>query len=123
MTTILSFVVWAILAQNEMTTLVLTEADAGSAHDVTRGDRVELRLKENPSTGYRWSVDIEPSEAASIVGSRFVSGGPGVGGGGSVAFEIAANQAGAVELRAKLWRQWEGESSVTKRLSFALRVR
>ena len=123
MTTFLSFMVWAILAQNTMTNLILTDADAGSTHDVRQGQTVELHLRENPSTGYRWSVIIEPGAAASIVGSRFVSASAGVGAGGSIAFEIAASQTGAVELRAKLWREWEGESSVTNRYSFTLRVR
>ncbi len=123
MTGVLSFAVWAVLAQNTMTSLVLTEADAGSTHDVGRGETVELSLKENPSTGYRWTIDIEPSEAASVVESHFAPHGTGVGAAGSVAFEIVANRPGAVKLQAKLWRQWEGEGSVAARYSFALRVR
>lgn len=119
----LSYAVLVILAQNTMTSLVLTETDAGSTRSARRGETVELRLKENPSTGYRWSVGIEPAGAASIVGSRFVPAGPGAGAAGSAAFEIVADRPGAFELQAKLWRQWEGEGSVKKRYSVALRVR
>ena len=122
MKTHLSFAVWAILAQNTMAGLVLTEADTGSTHDVRRGETIELRLQENPSTGYRWSVDLEPADAGAIVGSQFVAGGAGVGAAGSIAFEIMPSRPGVAQLRAELWRQWEGEASVTKRYSFALRV-
>lgn len=123
MTIFLSLAVWAILAQNAMSNVILTEADAGSTHAVKRGETVELRLKENPSTGYRWSIDIEPSEAATIVASPSAGAAAGVGAPVSRGFKITATRPGVVNLQAKLWRQWEGEGSVTERFSFALQVR
>ncbi len=122
MTSLLSFAVWALLAQNAMASLVLAEADAGSTRDVKRGETVELRLRENPSTGYRWSIGIEPGDAAKIVASNSLPGTGGVGAAGSRAFEIVANRPGAVTVNAKLMRQWEGEGSVVERRSFALQV-
>ena len=106
-----------------MSDVVLTEADAGSTRQVKRGETVELRLKENPSTGYRWTIDVEPPGAATIAASSQEPGGSGLGANGVHVFEIAAKGSGAVTLSAKLWRSWEGEGAAVERKSFLLEVR
>jgi inhibitor of cysteine peptidase len=112
----------AIVMQVAMPNLVLTDVDATSTHDVGRGETIELRLPENPTTGYRWSLDVEPPGASAVTGSRFETGGPGIGAGGMRIFTIAINGLGAVKLQAKLWREWEGEGSTIQRHTFALQV-
>ena len=79
-----------------MATLVLKETDADTTHDVERGDHVELRLPENPSTGYRWSIDVEPPEAAAIIATHWSPVGAGVGAAGIRAFEISIDESGAM---------------------------
>ncbi len=39
--------------------VVLTAADSGSEIQINSGDRFELRLDSNPSTGYRWEIATE----------------------------------------------------------------
>ncbi len=118
----LPFFLAAVLLQVHMATSLLTEADANTIMVVQRGESVELRLPENPSTGYRWSIDIAPPDAAALAGSRWLPVGAGVGAAGSREFDIAMKETGKVILRAKLWREWQGEVSVIQRWEFTLQV-
>src|SRR5262245_48821490 len=51
---------------------ILTDADAGSTRQVNAGEIVELRLEENPSTGYQWKVNVEPHDGATIAASAWL---------------------------------------------------
>ena len=112
----------AIVWQVAMPSLVLTGADASATRDVNRGQTVQLRLAENPTTGYRWSLDIEPPAAATVANSRLEIGGPGIGAGGTRVFTLAINGSGPVKVEAKLWREWQGDGSTIQRQTFALQV-
>ena len=105
---------------------ILTDADAGSTRQVNTGEIVELRLEENPSTGYRWKVNVEPPDGATIAASAWLGlSGLGanqvIGGFGIHVFDITAQHPGRVTLRAK--RSHEGEGSEVERKSFVLEVR
>lgn len=105
-----------------MTITSLTEADADTIRIVHLGDSVELLLPENPSTGYLWSIDIAPPEAAAVAASHWSAAGAGVGAAGTREFVITIKEHGKMTLRAKLWREWQGEGSVTQRREFTLQV-
>lgn len=79
-----------------METVTLTEADAGRSIAVTPGQHVVVRLPENPTTGYRWSVPV----ALEVAADTYERGGGGVGAGGQrVLTLVAPAQATQVELR------------------------
>ena len=105
-----------------MATISLTQADADRIRTLHVGDSVELRLPENPSTGYRWSINIALADAATLTASRWNAGGPGVGVGGTREFVITVKEPGMVRLHAKLWREWQGEGSAIERREFTLQV-
>jgi predicted secreted protein len=116
------------LASAPMTAWALTEADAGKTTTVQVGEIVDLNLVENPSTGYVWSLEVEPADAAAIVSSdwsRADAGAPGlrVGAPGIRTFNLAVKKTGNMTLRAKLWRSWEGEKSVIQLQEFRLQTR
>jgi predicted secreted protein len=46
-----------------MSTRVLTYQDCGQTIELRPGETAEIQLKENPSTGYRWSVASPPDPA------------------------------------------------------------
>jgi inhibitor of cysteine peptidase len=106
-----------------MNPVVLTEADAGSVRVVQPDDDVLLSLPETPSTGYRWSVDASHPDVASVEPGRRGATSGGVGAPGTREFPIRGTKKGTVVLNAKLWREWEGENSAVKRLSFRLDFR
>lgn len=85
----------------------LAETDAATTTRLRRGDTVELRLPETPTTGYRWQV--RTSGGLATITDEHVPGGtaPGAGGLRRVAFDVT--EAGSHELRAELARPWERE--------------
>ncbi len=92
--------------------MVLSNQDSGRTVTVETGSSITLRLEENPTTGYRWSV--EASAGLDLLEDRNESGGaPGAGGMRVLTFRVA--RAGSFALRLKHWRDWEGEDSVINR--------
>lgn len=119
----LSCVAALALAQNARAATVLTEADAKAPIAVRVGETVDLRLSENPSTGYVWSLAFDPPDAAAVTGSQWTANGGAIGAPGLRDLSIVIRQAGKLAIRAKNGRSWEGEASVTQRLEFRLEAR
>ncbi len=100
--------------------MTLSEKDSGSSFDLAANSTLTLRLKENPTTGYRWSV--ESSGGLRLTGNEQDPGTtPGAGGVHVLRFSVPAD--GTHELRLRLWREWEGEKSVTDRFSATINVK
>lgn len=105
-----------------MTLVELDESDAGAAAEVAAGDRVEVRLAENPTTGYQWQWRLPP--AVRELADEHVPappGRPGQGGARRLLAEVADDApAGEHRLRAELRRPWEDDPRQT--LDFTLRI-
>ena len=72
------------------------------------GDVLEVRLPENPTTGYRW--DFVTSNELTVVGDEFsgeLDGGIGAGGQRVVRFQ--AMKPGTAKVEAANRRSWETE--------------
>jgi len=101
----------------------LTRADGGSSVQVRVGDVVAVRLAENPSTGFVWSTDSTSGDALRLVESEYLPAADGrVGGAGERSLSFRAVATGNVELRLKLWRQWEGDKSIVDRFAATVRI-
>ena len=98
---------------------VLSVADNGKTIDLRVGHSVLLRLPENPSTGYGWTLDADP-RLVEISEKRHVHSAETVGSGGESQWSIKAVAPGTTTLRIKHWREWEGEGSVTERYEVGL---
>ena len=104
-------------------TITLTEADAGVTRALKVDQEVLLNLEETPSTGYRWFLEAEPSAAVENLGIQWnTPDAGGVGAAGRRVFHLRVLTPGEIQLRLKLWRQWQGDASVTRRLEFTLHV-
>jgi inhibitor of cysteine peptidase len=102
---------------------LLTRADQGLPRDVAVGESVSLQLAENPSTGYRWSMAASPPDAVEIIETRWIAPAGGrVGAEGKREFRVRIKAPGEIRLNLKLWREWQGESSVIQRYEFILRA-
>jgi inhibitor of cysteine peptidase len=108
---------------HQMTTITLTRADAGRTVEVRVGDTIRIRLEENPTTGYRWSLEPAGDDALALEASDYVAPGGTVGGGGERVFTFEAKKAGGATVRLKLWREWEGDKSITETFTITFRVR
>jgi inhibitor of cysteine peptidase len=101
----------------------LTQADNGTTVHARPGDRIAIRLTENPTTGYRWSPDAIDDRVVSLVSTEYTPPpGGGVGGSGSVTLVFEARATGEGDIRLKRWRDWEGESSVRERYAIKVSV-
>jgi inhibitor of cysteine peptidase len=94
------------------------EGDDGRRLSARVGDTIEVRLRENPSTGYRWEVDRLDEKLLRLL-EKTTSGPttpmPGAGGGAIFRFAVVGTGSGALSL--KLWRPWEGDPSIVQRLA------
>ena len=100
---------------------VLTEAENGTTVDIAIGSRLTIRLRENPTTGYRWSLTGEAPGLALQSDDFRAPKGAGVGGGGMREFVFTADRAGEVSIEAILSRSWE--RGVTPEAIFRIRAR
>jgi inhibitor of cysteine peptidase len=85
------------------------------------GDTVQLRLPENASTGYRWSVDAIDDAHVRVEETGFV-GADGVGGGGDACWRLSATAPGDTAVTWKRWRPFEGDRSVVERFAITLHI-
>jgi inhibitor of cysteine peptidase len=96
--------------------LTVTRADNGRVVAANVGDTIAVRLDENPTTGYTWSI-------ASIDGARLEAGSPTrepgarVGAGGTTTWPIQARAAGRARLELVHARSWAGEASAAERFA------
>lgn len=100
--------------------MTLDEQYAGRSVEVERGQMLVVRLKENPTTGYRWTIESADGldlkedhiHAATVPGAAAVR-----------EFTFLATRPGNQELRLKNRREWEGDRSVIDRFAVQIRVK
>ena len=89
-------------------TRVITDADKGGEIRLKTGDRLELRLKSNPSTGYMWYVQAKSTPLLKLVHqSQTEATEPGVGRPVFQVFEFEATRTGDGALQLHYVRPWE----------------
>ena len=93
--------------------MILNEGDHDRTVEVSVDDVLTVRLQENPTTGYAWSVDAV--NGLEQVGDSFDAGSAAIGAAGVRVLRFRATRPGLCELRLKNWREWEGETSVANR--------
>jgi inhibitor of cysteine peptidase len=107
-----------------MATIALTRAEHGKSIKAQVGDLVTVSLDENPTTGFRWAMDKSDEDVVAVLSSEYVvSPGSKLGKGGQRVVTFQVRQAGVSPIHLKLWRAWEGDSSVTQRFGVTLRAR
>jgi inhibitor of cysteine peptidase len=105
-------------------TITLTHTEHGKSIEAQVGDRIAVSLDENPTTGFRWALDKSDDEVVALSSSEYaVAPGSRMGRGGQRVVTFEARKAGVSAIRLKLWRRWEGDSSVTQQFAITLRVR
>lgn len=83
------------------------ELTTDGAVSLAPGDRLVLRLAENPTTGYRWELP-EPPAALSVESDEFrPSPSEAPGSGGERVIVLRATAAGQQSVRLRLKRPWE----------------
>ena len=103
---------------------VLTRADNNRTAELRIGERLDVRLPENPTTGFSWAVDENDRRLLTLEGTAYAP--PDevgfIGARGQRTFSFTARQPGDVALKLKYWRIWEGDGSVAERFAVTLRI-
>jgi inhibitor of cysteine peptidase len=102
---------------------VIDEASAGQTVDLAVGQTIELRLKENPTTGYRWQLRQDGAPACRIVADFAVPDDAAVPGrGGLHVWRIEGVRAGDGRVSLAAQRAWEATPQSTASFSVDIRV-
>jgi len=106
-----------------MSEVTLSQADSGTVLTLKRGQTLILRLDENATTGYRWSLPALDGEVLQLKSDDFnLPSNTGIGGGGQRVFSFQANNPGQVQLQLKNWRESVGDESTIKQFQVTVQV-
>ena len=106
--------------------LELNEADSGKTLRVVTGTRVFVRLRGNPTTGYRWQIADKLGEALESTGEPEYTKDPGkpaaVGTGGTFSFEFRAVRPGKATIKLAYRRPWEKSKPPAESFTLQLEI-
>lgn len=100
----------------------LTDTDNGRTLVASVEDSVEIYLSENPTTAYRWQEDATPQFMEKVFDEFSTTSTTRPGSGGTRVIQFRITSTGTGELSLKLWREWEGNKSVTQRFMLTVQV-
>ena len=86
------------------------------------GQVIELRLKENPTTGFQWSFAKEGAPSCKVLGDVFVPSGNKPGAGGEHTWQIKAVRLGTCDLQLVYRRPFEPSAESAKSFTFHVQV-
>lgn len=108
-----------------VTAATLTEQDNGTDIDLKSGDELIVRLPDNPSTGFNWTVVGEPVPLK-LQKSSFhhkTSNGKALGSSGISVFQFMTTSRGIANLTLVYRRSWEYNVPPLKTFSVRVNVR
>ena len=105
-----------------MADYVVSEKDNGASAQVQRGAKITIELKENPTTGYRWTISSIDEVLLEPEGDEFLPPDQATpGAGGQHRFFFRAKGAGSTALTLISKRAWQRDDQAIG--TFKLRVR
>jgi predicted secreted protein len=107
-TTVLLFGACGDSEENHATLISLSENDNGRTVDLQVGDKLDVVLKENPSTGFIWETESLDETIVKQIGEpEFKADTGAIGSGGSKTFHFEVVASGQTYLKLILHRPWE----------------
>jgi len=108
-----------------MTEIKLTRNDNDKTVEAKVGEPVVIELPENPTTGYRWILDVkEETGIASTSDSIYAKATEsGVGSAGTRTFIVKLESSGSATVNARLRRQWEPENTAIDEFKAVIKAR
>lgn len=100
----------------------LTRDDDGRTIALTIGETLHIVLAENPTTGYRWVVEVSDAGVLAIRSDHFPLGSGAAGAGGMRRVELVAVGKGDATVSARLRRPWEGTQAAIDRFAITITV-
>ncbi len=86
----------------------LSDADSGKSVQLKQGEKLEITLESNPTTGYSWDVDSVDEGVLRMVGKpEYKAESKRIGAGGKTTFVFEAASSGKTTLKLVYHRPWE----------------
>jgi inhibitor of cysteine peptidase len=106
-----------------MSEIVIVQSDQASKFEAHPGDSILIRVPENPTTGYRWELDVADDQIMALQDSDYSGASKASIGGGTRTFSLKARRQGTVRVRLRLRRGWESEETAIDDFEVTIRVR
>ena len=100
------------------TAIEVNDQANGTTVVLTVGQSLVVRLPENPTTGYRWSV--ESLGGMLLEGDEFLPAGAGAGAGGTRHLRLRAHKPDRTQISLSLRRSWEAPSASIGRFTLSV---
>ena len=97
------------------------ETQNGNGIELLMGEPFEIRLTENPTTGFRWALESSGAPTCIRIEDYYETSTVTPGAGGSHCWRLRANQIGESRIELCYRRSWEGQGAAAR--TFSLRVR
>lgn len=101
---------------------VITESDAGRTIEISVGQTMEIRLPENPTTGFRWLMTARDESVCAVLHEEFhppAHAAPGAG--GERTWQLEAAAVGECDFGVTYRRPWAADG--TSQRTFRLHIR
>ncbi len=103
--------------------LQFDEHSNGSKIELNTGEKFEIILRENPTTGFRWNPISSGEPACKLLDNSFEIGGGSPGNGGSHSWQFQAVQEGHGEIEFAYRRSWEQAKPPAQSFTLSVHVR
>jgi len=119
---VLGFSLWSPLYARHPKMIQVDRSYDGREVTIAVGEIVEISLAENPTTGFRWDLEVKPEPACTLVRSTFepATGPPGKG--GTHRWQFRAVRSGTGEIVLEYRRPWERNTPPGQTFKLSLRV-
>jgi inhibitor of cysteine peptidase len=94
----------------------------GKTIDIGVGETVEIRLPENPTTGFRWDLTAKGEPACALLDDSFTPGAGPPGASGRRSWTFQALRQGECEVELVYHRRWEEGGAPERRFRVRLRI-
>jgi inhibitor of cysteine peptidase len=97
--------------------LCIEKKDDGGEFELKLGESFEIRLPENPTTGYRWRSGPSVPAQLEVVDEGYDASGAAMGGGGVHHWRLRAVREGQAAVELEYRRSWENRPVDTFRMT------
>ena len=101
--------------------MLVDETFNGRTIDVTVGQTIEVRLSENPTTGFSWQLTSDGGPACVMTGDQSIAPAGPPGKGGDHTWNFKTVRPGECDIELGYRRRWE--SSATASRTFKIHVK
>ncbi len=103
--------------------ITITNTDSNKTIDCMVGQDVRIALTENPTTGYKWTYEVEGGEVILVSDNYNLPQDAAIGGEGTRAFLFKISSKGLLQINFKLCRAWEKNTTGIKNFSVNLNTK